>query len=462
MTTNKLSWQIKLGWAIGELGIAIYVGATMSFFLFYMTQAHGISPVWAGVALLIPRLWDGFTDPIMGAVSDRTHSKMGRRRPYLLLGSLVYGGCFWLVLAVPTAESQFTTLLYLIGAYILASTAITIFDVPYSSMSAEMTQNYQERTSLAGYKMVAARLGIVVAGGVGPMLYASQETLLEGFRLMGLIFGACMSVSGLITFFATRKAPRIEQPLEKVSLREEFSAVLNNRPFRILFSVFAFQNIAIGSSATMLVYFLTFAMGVDASFIGPLLLTAGITATLATPLWVKLTRSMGKKRAYTSGLLISATMAIPALFLPPQYYMLLFAIYFLAALGDAATQLLPTSMIPDTVEADEVRTGQRREGAIFGAFAFCRKLGMAFGAFFASGVLQLVGFIGGDLSTGSQTDTGLLGIRIGYTLLPFALWLCAILILRRYDLSESRFNEIKQKIADERHAAGLHHQQANL
>jgi hypothetical protein len=123
---QPLSWKTKLGWAIGELGVAIYVGGTMSFFLFYLTEAHGISPAWAGVALLVPRIWDGVTDPLMGAVSDRTKSRHGRRRPYLFFGSLAYGASFYLVLSVPNMGSEDTTLMYLVGAYMIASTAITL------------------------------------------------------------------------------------------------------------------------------------------------------------------------------------------------------------------------------------------------------------------------------------------------------------------------------------------------
>ena len=107
---------------------------------------------------------------------------------------------------------------------------------------------------------------------------------------------------------------------------------------------------------------------------------------------------------------------------------------------------MPTSMIPDTVEADELRTGKRREGTIFGAMAFCRKLGMAFGAFFASWILQVAGFIGGGMTPEMQTESGLLGIRIAYTLLPAFLWLGAMMIVRQYALGEQQFDSIKNEI----------------
>jgi GPH family glycoside/pentoside/hexuronide:cation symporter len=288
----------------------------------------------------------------------------------------------------------------------------------------------------------------VFAGGTGPLLYNSQENLLEGFSMMGLVFGVAMTITGLVTFFTTKNAPRIEKPAGVFSFKEEYSALWHNRPFKILFSAFLFQNIAIGSSATMLVYFLTFAMLIDASLIGPLMLTAGITSTLVTPVWVAITGRLGKRETYLVGLTITAFMALPALFLPPQFYYLLFAIYFFSAIGDAVNQLMPTSMIPDTVEAGELHTGERREGAIFGAMAFCRKLGMAFGAFFASWTLQFAGFIGGGITPEMQSESGVLGIRIGYTLLPALLWVGALLTIRKYSLGETRFDEIKAEIND--------------
>jgi len=384
----------------------------------------------------------------MGAVSDRTKSSMGRRRPYLFVGAIAYGASFYMVLSIPDMGSENTTLIYLVAGYLLASTAITIFDVPYSSMAAEMTQSYKERISLAGYKMVAARVGILFAGGLGPVLYNSKDNLLEGFSYMGLVFGAAMTITGLITFYLTRNVPRIEAVSHSINLRAEMAALWANLPFRILFFGFLFQNIAIGSSATMLVYFLTFAMLIDASLIGPLMLVAGVTSTLVTPVWVMVAGRLGKKETYLLGLTLAIVMALPGLVLPAEYYYLLFAIYFLSGISDAVNQLMPTSMIPDTVEADEVRTGKRREGTIFGAMAFCRKLGMAFGAFFASWILQVAGFIGGGMTPEMQTESGLLGIRIAYTLLPAFLWLGAMMIVRQYALGEQQFDLIKNEIRE--------------
>ena len=440
---SQLSRGIKFGWAIGELAIAVYIGITMAFFLFYLTEVLNISPVWAGTVLLIPRLWDAFTDPFMGALSDRTRTSMGRRRPYLLVGSILFGASFWLVLSPPPFDSQMGKAVYFTCMYILVSTGYTIFDVHYSSMAAEMSSDYKERVNLTGYKMMAARLGIIVSAMLAPVIYNSQETLAEGFALLGAIGGVFITLTGLVAFFATHNAPRIDVVPHRFRLRDELAAIVRNRPFANLFMVFLLQNLAIGASATTLIYFLTITMQVEANMIGPLFAVAGVAALLATPGWVYIGQRLGKKKAYTRAMLINLVMALALFFLPPSLAMLLFGVYIINGFADAGNQLMPNSMVPDTVEVDELENGVRREGAIFGAWAFCRKAGMAGGAFLASIAFSLFGFVSG---AETQTEAASLGIRVAFSALPFLLWFFAIRLLSRYQLSEEKFNAIKARL----------------
>lgn len=442
---SGLTRRVGVGWAIGELGIATYIGITMSYLLFYLTQALGISPVWAGLALLIPRLWDALIDPLVGAISDRTRSRMGRRRPFLLVGGLTFGVMFAFLFQAPADASEGVKIAYVIALYLLTSTAFTFYDVPYSSMAAEMTTDYRVRTRLTGFKMVTARIGILVAVIAAPLLFNSQETLVQGFAVMGMVAGAYMVLSGLWAFLATRDAPQIVRPAEPFDLRAEYRALRENRPFLILWTTFLFQNFAIGASATTLIYLVIFVMKIDAALVGAMVATSAVGAMVATPFWVRLAQ-YGKQKAYAAGIVGAATLSLLMLFMPAGLPAALFVALFLIGLVDGGTQLCPNAMVPDTVEYDEERTGQRREGTIFGTWLLCRKLGMAMGAFIASLFLSAFGFVAGA-DAAAQGENALLGIRLSYTLVPCVLWVCAFFVLRAYPLTEARFEELKRNIS---------------
>lgn len=447
--SQKLPIGIKFGWAVGELSVATYIGLTIAFLLFYSTQALGISPWLAGLVLLLPRLWDAFTDPLMGAISDRTRSPMGRRRPYLLVGAVLLGLSIAGLFSAPVEAGEIQKAIYVLFFYFLASTAITIFDVPYSSMAAEMTTDYRERTSLTGYKMVGARVGILIVLFAAPVIFGAEDNLAAGFRLVGLGFGAIMIAAGVAAFYLTRNAPRFETPVQKFRIRDEINAVRKNKPFRALWVVFLFQNLAIGAGATTLLYLLTMVIRLKPELIGTFMAVGAITATLATPLWVALSHKMAKRRGYFIALTISALTPIPILFIQPEAYVFMFLVLVAAGAGDAANQLFPNAMVPDTVEVDELRTGERREGAIFGAWAFCRKLGMTAGAFLVSLLLSATGFVQGATAD-AQPESAILGVRLIYSLLPVVLWMLAIFFLTRYRLTEAEFNAVKAEIAKKR------------
>ena len=169
--STSLPFAVKAGWAIGELAIAAFVVLQMAFMLYYCTEALHIPPAIAGLALLIPRLLDAFADPLMGAISDRTRSSMGRRRLYLRIGAPLLGLAFASVFFVPPEAPLALRLGLLVAAFMASNAAVTIYEVPYSAMAAEMTKSYKERTSLTGYKMFAARLGGVVSAFSAPLIF---------------------------------------------------------------------------------------------------------------------------------------------------------------------------------------------------------------------------------------------------------------------------------------------------
>lgn len=440
---GELTAGVKTGWAVGELGVAAYIGLSMAFMLFYCTNVLAIPPALAGVALLVPRLMDAFSDPLMGALSDRTRSSLGRRRFYLMIGAPLLAVTFGSVFFVDPGLPLGLRVGLLMLLFLASNLAVTVYEVPYSAMAAEMTTDYRQRIGLTGYKMMAARIGIIVALFVGPLIFRSQSSLRNGFQLLGAASGLFILVSGLCAFLATAKAPRIDSVVHRFSISAEYRAIVTNKPFRTLWLAFLLQNLAIGASSTTLIYFVIYAMGMDAKASGAFLAIGGIAAALATPLWVPVGRAVGKKRGYLLGMGLAGLFAAAVAFVAPGMGTLLFVVLAAAGAADAATQLFPNSMVPDTVEAGQAQTGERREGALFGAWGLCRKLGMTLGAFAVSLALAAVGFKQG---AAAQAHEAVLGIRLIYAAVPCALWLAAILLLTRYRLGEREFNAIKAQI----------------
>ena len=441
-----LSPRIKVGWAIGELAVAVYIGLSMAFMLFYCTDVLAIPPAIAGLALLIPRMLDALSDPLLGALSDRTRSRFGRRRVFLLAGApllaLSFGAVFFVDPSLPLPQR----VAVLMVLFLASNLAVSIYEVPYSAMIAEMTTEYRQRINLSGYKMMAARLGIIAALFAGPLIFRSTPTLATGFRLLGVTVGLFILTTGLWAFFATRQASRVDTVANRFSMAAEYRALVGNRPFRNLWLTFLFQNLAIGASSTMLIYFIAYVLRLDPKFAGPFLAVGGIAAAVATPAWVFIARRLGKGSAYFVALGTAAVVAGCIGFVSPGMGGILFTLLAIAGAIDAGTQLVPNSMVPDTVEVDEARTGERREGALFGAWGFCRKLGMTLGAFLVSLTLAWVGFQQG-VDPSLQSPTAVFGIRLAFAVVPCLLWLLAIIMLTRYDLTEARFNALKSKLA---------------
>lgn len=170
-----------LGWATGELGLACYVGIATIYLLFYATQVLRISPIVAGLALLVPRVWNIAVDPLVGALSDRTQTRFGRRRPYLLGGALVWGVAFALLFSLPRMSSEFTTALCFGAVFLLNNTCLSLYQVPYATMLAEISRDSRVRTRLAGYRQVVARGAILLALAGGPWLLGRPVPRRRGF-----------------------------------------------------------------------------------------------------------------------------------------------------------------------------------------------------------------------------------------------------------------------------------------
>ncbi|MBN1531552.1 MAG: MFS transporter [Spirochaetes bacterium] len=440
---GRVSLGIKLAYGVGDIGSNIFIVTSGFFLLFFLTNVVGIDPAVAGLVLLAPKLWDVVSDPIMGAISDMTSSRWGRRRPYLLLGAVPFGLSFFLMFLAPGYESEGLRAVHVGIMFALGCTFFTVVNVPYSSMVAEMSDDYNERMSITSFRMIGSSVGVLLAGGLAmPLVKAGGEGA-DGFRFMGAVFGAAIAAICLLCFLGTGRAKALPPKKELPPVREQLRIALKNFPFLMLMASYMLQSIGIGVLMAGLIYYVKHALKQPETFMGVVFPILFGVAILFIPVWLKIGVRLGKIRAYRIGLMLIAVMLVSTFFTTPSQLALFYVQIVLLGIGFSSFQLFPFSMLPDTIEYDEMRSGLRREGIFSGVWASGQKMAYSVGPSIVGFGLALSGFTRGDV----QPESVETGIRIVFCLFPAAMLLLSYVPFGRYDLTEARFREIKEIIA---------------
>ncbi len=440
---KKVATSIKLAYGFGDIGSNIFIVTSGFFLLFFLTNVLGINPALAGLVLLFPKLWDVVSDPIMGAISDRTRSRWGRRRPYLLFGALPFGLSFLVMFIAPGYESESARALHVALMFALGCTAFTVVNVPYSSMVAEMSEDYNERMSITSFRMIGSSIGVLLAGGLAMPLVETGGGGANGFRFMGIVFGAAIALITLVCFMGTGRARALPVGDIAPPAIEQVRIALKNRPFIMLMASYMLQSTGIGVLMAGLIYYIKHVMMLPETAMGvvfPILFGAAIAFI---PVWVKVGKRLGKIRAYRIGLAIIGVMLVSTFFTQASQLSLFYAQIFLLGIGFSSFQLFPFSMLPDTIEYDEMKSGMRREGIFSGVWASGQKMAYSVGPGIMGFALALSGFS----ADGPQGENVATGIRVAFCLLPAAALLLSYIPFGAYDLTEEKFEEIKRTIA---------------
>ena len=439
---SKLPLSQKIGYGIGDIGSNIFIVTTGMFLLFFLTNVLKIEPAVAGMALLIPKLWDVISDPIMGAISDQTHSRWGRRRPYLLFASIPFGLIFFALFIAPATQSSTATVLWVSSLFALSCTIFTIYNIPYSAMVAEMTEDYNERMSVTSFRMVGSTIGVLLAGGLAMPLVELGGGGASGFRMMGLVLGILISCFCLAGFWGTRGTRTIVTDKPQISIKEQVKIAFKNTPFKMLMSMYAIQSIAIGILMAGQIYYVKYVMKMPDSSVGIVSGVLFITAIIFIPVWVRIGLKLGKIRAYKLGMALLTLMLFSLVFTQPNHPWIFFTQMFILGIGFSSFQLFPFSMLPDTIEFDELQSGLRREGVFSGIWASGQKTAYALGPSLIGFTLSFSGFT----HTQEQPESVVFGIRMIFCLVTASLFLLSLLPFRYYDLTESKYTEIKSRI----------------
>ena len=374
-----------IGWASGEVGLACYAAISTIYLLFYATQVLHIPPVLAGLALLVPRVWNVASDPLVGILSDKTRSRFGRRRPYLLGGALLWGVCFAALFDLPRLAHPALGAIWFGLVFLLNNTGLSLYQVPYATMLAELSGDERVRTRLAGYREIVARAAILLTLAGGPWLLAHASSQAAGYRTLGIVFAAAIVAGGLVAFVSTAGADGpVAAHARHLNLRAQLATLAENRPLAWLSASFLFVNIGDAVFSGALVYYITRILGHSAAAIGVLYPVSSITGIIVAPLWWRAANRFGKTRVCRIALAMNALCCLLPFWITAGRYPLMFLFMSLYGLGNTGARLLPNAMAPDTADLDQARTGERREGVIFSIFIFVQQTGFAVGGFLLS------------------------------------------------------------------------------
>ncbi|MDR0377113.1 MAG: MFS transporter [Spirochaetaceae bacterium] len=441
MAKAKLTTKQKLGFGIFDLGGNMLFTLMGFWSLKYLTDVAGIPAAWAGVAVMAGKAWDAVTDPVMGYVSDRTLSHWGRRRPYLLFGAVPMLLTMWFFFSVPTIESPALLTVWAAAALILLNSASTVINIPYSSLTPELTDDYHERSTLNGYRFGCAVFGTIAGAAAVLPLTELFPTERLGWSMMGLILGAVTALVTLLTFLGTREKKYTKADLPRQGFFTTYKQVFRNRPYVRLILTYALNLTGLTFLQSILAYYTEYIYG--RPDITPLvMMILLVTAMICIPISVLVSKKIGKKRAYQICFLILSSACMIIFFLGhilgPTFF-LIFMIY--AGIGVGFGYVAPFAMVPDTIEYDAVNTGERKEGAYYGMWTFVSKLGTSLSVFVSGLILSAGGYMANQV----QSEASLRAIRLIIGPIPALILLGAMVLINGYALDEAAYKKLLEK-----------------
>jgi len=441
---ERLSPLTKFLYGMGDTGFSLSSTIIGVYFAIFLTDVVRLSPSLAAAAIWVGRSWDYINDPLIGYISDRTRTRWGRRRPFLLFGWLPFALTFIMLWWVPPWTDSLARAIYYGGIYLLYDAAATFVYMPYYALTPELTADYDERTSLNTYRMAFSIGAGLVAFTIPLMIVGSFQPQNAGrILLMAAIFGFASALPLLGTFFGTQERAEY-QALPRPTIKESLRAALRNRPFVFAMGIFLLTWVTMDLLQAMLLYFLKYWLLLEAQsdFI---LGTIFVVAFLVLPFWAFVAQHWNKRLAYIAGIAFWAVVQIILIMLQPGVPMaFVLALSTLAGIGVSAAHVIPWSIIPDAVEWDELQTGQRHEGTFYSLVTLMQKVASSLALPLALLVLDRSGYVA---NLARQSARTLLAIRALVGLVPALLLSGGIAFALVYPLSREKHLEVRQELA---------------
>lgn len=458
----KVSPANKIAYGIGSVAFGIKGNGFDYFILLFYSQVMGVDAYLVGLALLIALLVDAFSDPLIGYFSDNTHHKWGRRHPFMYAAAIPVAVSYFFMWNPPASLSGNDLFPYIVVLAIVVRTMITMFEIPNSALVAEMTDDYDERTSILSYRFFFGWAGGTFMGFFAlTYLLVPTDTIanglfnLQGYGQMGLvasivIFIAIMASSlGTHSFIPNLKMAPPNTKLSVARIYKDIFETLWNRSFAALFAAALFGAIGTGVATGLSHYINSFFWGFSTVQLGQISLSVVLSAAIALTITPILSKRFGKKRAaITIGLL--AFTILPAMIVlrllgimpdngDPRLFPMMLIITIIDVSLIIAYQTLATSMIADLVELSEVKTGRRSEGVFFASMTFVKKCVQGFGIVMATTILTIANFPV-SVAPGSVPDDALFRLGALYVPAVVTVWMLMILCISFYQIDRNKHN----------------------
>ena len=436
-SSQRLGWGQKIGYGSGDFAFNLYWQGISLYLFYFYTDVLGLPNAMAGIIYAIGSFWDAGTDPIMGYLADRTRTRWGRYRPYLLFVPIPMAFGYLLLLWHP-GDMSITALgiVALIGQLIFRL-LFTMASTPYSALMARMTSNSEDRAGMAGARMLFAYLGafsvVALAGG----LLENADSDREAFMSLAVISGILATVIFWICFAICREPPEDDAQAPNLTIKQSFISLRQNTPFLVVFAAVVLITTGTTVIGKTMIYFFEYQMG-DRNGAQIALMAFSLTGLLVIPFWTFVTLKTSKRLVWMVGSFFLSLALLAFLVNPATSQNMVILNYIAMSFGAGAFAITFWGMLPDTVEYGEWKTGHRVESMVFGFATFAQKSAVALSALILGVLLDVIGYQAGIV----QSEETLSGLRMIIVFVPLAGVVTSVACIYFYPLSPQRHADI--------------------
>jgi glycoside/pentoside/hexuronide:cation symporter, GPH family len=460
---EPMTFGTKLAYGAGDIGGAVVGMLLLSYLSPFFTNIAHLSPGLAGATQLVVRVWDACIDPVIGIMSDRgdvfgpkIKAKWGRRYPWMLLAAIPFGLFFICQWLIPLPESnQWGLFSFYTLISMLLGTFFTMYSLPYSALTAELTEDYNERTSLNSFRFTFSIGGSMAALLIAWLVFGQVKDPAQQYLTIGIVCAVISVVPIFYCVWGTKaraklvnqyQSARIENP-DSLPLKDQLRSVFSNRPFLFVVGIYLCSWFSLQLTAAIIPYFALYWMKLPMQDSTQIMLAVQGTALGMLSVWNRISQKVGKKAVYFMGTGFWIISQAGLFLLQPGQTVMLYILAMMAGLGVSTAYLVPWSMLPDVIELDELETGQRREGLFYSFMVFLQKicLGVALAV-----ILQSLEWTGFDSHAASQPSAVLMAIRFAIGPIPTISLIGGLILAYFYPITREKHQQILLQLAERR------------